>query len=175
MPETLSHLISRLCSTYSKPLDEGLIQSYTEALAEVDLSILSLAVKEAIAESQWMPKPSELLSAAKRIRAESSTTPAEPAHHKLDSYSCSICRDTGYVTIWSGQATQWALKHVLSGYKTKRQGVTECAARCNCPAGDRRPDHSGRYREGIDVLVQPVAGQARFAGLLDWAKERAGR
>jgi hypothetical protein len=153
--------------------EEGVLDLYVQSLSGIDTGLLNVTVSELMREVDWMPRPAAILRKAKEIDAASSDKPAEEEHWRKDRYDCLLCRDTGYVTVWTRDALKWALHQAGSKpcEKEPKRRLSEAAAKCTCSRGKSRGGNATEYNDAGHVRIEPGSTGQKVDQLMVWAKQ----
>lgn len=174
MSDAVSRILSRFSSVYGRELSPELIAEWEIVLGEYPPALLTEACDELMGESTFFPKPAEILAIVRRLQAEAAKAQAEPDEHwKRDTYTCHICRDTGYVSVWHPFALQSALCLVRGQISRQSLKLYECAAKCSCQRGQDRPGKAQTLSNESVIIDRTASFQDQIESLLAWAKSRA--
>jgi len=167
---------SRLCTGLHQEINPDELAIWKDVLCDLPDDALILAVDEWLRrDTHWMPRPGELRAIAVHIKHDLHPTLSEDAHWRRDHYECSICRDTGFVTIWHQTAVTIALAFAAGEIQSREQRAAwaTAAAKCTCAAGEKKGGHAAVYRCDRDLLVDTTQSITKQKESLDeWARSQ---
>lgn len=153
--------LSKISAAFGTSLDEATVVVWREALADAEPSAIEKAADEWIANERWAPKPADIRKAALVIAAESNRAPAEPEHYRRDTFTCSVCTDTGLVEVWHPQTIRdiRANKNRLK-YRTVVVRCT-CNTGANHPLGSPPKRGDGHQRNSLPQITSSICIRLR--------------
>lgn len=163
--------VSRLCTAFGKPITPELVAEFTDALNDIPEPFVADAFQECIRECEHRPPPSVVRKYAKRLQAEAARETREPEDWRRDTYSCLLCRDTGWVRVWHPEALRTAIEHHdgRTTIERLRRRMYEAVAKCRCQRGQDRPGSAITYDPDAMPIVEPGTTASQLEALVAWA------
>jgi len=176
----VSEVYYRLCKTYGVAVDVDRLVEYQEILDGVPDEWLRQARLTLARRSKWLPQASELRAEAFQLKNDSERSNQPRPWDPQQPVRCDLCSDTGWRTVWSGQAVRTARLYLAGRLPEKRlaEVFDHQVVRCRCDVGQAI---TIRRRGGTHQPVQfdparmcaVATGQSRrnqLQGLLDWVQ-----